>query len=480
MQSAIDTVLRRIEESYLIGEGQVIIVGFSGGPDSLCLLDALVKMSEPMKLTIVPVHINHMLREAAGKEQKHAEKLCARYGIEPISIEADCKELAEEEKLSIEEAGRVIRYGIFHNVAESFAAQIDNPDAVSIAVAHNADDQSETVLFRIIRGTGIHGLAGIRPFRMDPDFPIIRPLLDVTRTEIEAYIKDAELEPNIDESNFETEYSRNKLRLELIPEIEKKYNPKFRESLRHLADMALLDDDCMRNIALDVLDANSEFIEDDNSGKIIINSDKIIEMHIAIARRVVQIIFEHMGIEESLSYSLVSEVINIMLSGNPSAKMTLPGGISVSRRYGKTMFEIPMEGAEEEQMPLKEHRLIASVMTIEEYEKNKHKVHAAFDYNAFDKAHSGQVGDILIRHRASGDVLPIKGGKNKKIQNLFVDEKISQADRDKIELAAIGNEILWVIPSEFLSKENAKIKGIFSQKYQINDASREVIFLEIV
>lgn len=480
MQSAIDTVLRKIKETYLIEEGQVVITGFSGGPDSLCLLDAMVRLSESMKLTVIPVHINHMLREAAAKEQAHAEDICAGYGLEPISIEADCKEVAEEGKISIEEAGRVLRYGIFHSIAESLCSQIEDQDAICIAVAHNADDQSETVLFRIIRGTGIHGLAGIRPLRMDPDFPIVRPLLNVTRAEIEAYIEEAGLEPNIDESNYETEYSRNKLRLELIPEIEKNYNPKFSENLRHLAEMALIDDDCMRNVALEVIEANSEFVENGGVGQFIINSDEVIEMHIAIVRRIVQIIFEQLGIEEAMSYTLVSEVIDIMLSSNPSARMTLPGDISVHRRYGKTIFELKAEGASQEDVHEKEHKLVASVMTLNEYEKNKHKVHAAFDYTAFDEAHPGQIGEIVIRHRKSGDILPISGGKSKKIQNLFVDEKIIQADRDKVELAAIGNEVLWVIPSEFLSKEDAKKKGIFSQKYQISDASKEVIFLEIV
>ena len=188
MQEAIENVIAKIKGSFLIDRGQTIIIGFSGGPDSLCLLDALTRISKDMELEIVPVHINHKLRKAADEEQAHAEEICEGYDLPLISMEMDCLEFAKNEKISVEEAGRMIRYGFFHKVADDIAERKKDIENISIALAHNADDQSETVLFRIIRGTGIHGLSGIRPVRMDPVYPVIRPLLDVTRKEIEEYI----------------------------------------------------------------------------------------------------------------------------------------------------------------------------------------------------------------------------------------------------------------------------------------------------
>lgn len=481
MQSAIENVIDKIKGSFLIDSGQTIILGFSGGPDSLCLLDALIRMSKNMKLNVVPVHINHKLRKAADEEQAHAEKICEGYNLSLISIEVNCKEFAKNEKLSVEEAGRMIRYGSFHKVAEDIIEKTGEIESVSIALAHNADDQSETVLFRIIRGTGIRGLAGIRPLRMDPVYPVIRPLLDVTRKEIEAYIEEAGLTPNIDESNSTTDYTRNKLRLELIPEIESNYNPKFSENLRNLAEIALIDDDCMRSVAIDVLKSNSEIIEEENFMQIVLKIDEVLEMHPAIIRRVVQLVFEEIGIEEYISYTLISETIDVMTSSNPSAQIMLPGNISAYRRYGEMIFEMTdpsYEGAENSEPNF--HKLIISIMTIEEYGKNKNKCHAAFDYKSFSKEHPDGMGEIVIRNRKSGDFIPIKGGKNKKIQDLFVDEKINKSDRDKVEIVVIGSEVLWIVPSEYLKNKRAKFHGIFSQKYQVTDTTDEVIFLEII
>lgn len=481
MQEAIENVIAKIKGSFLIDRGQTIIIGFSGGPDSLCLLDALTRISKDMELEIVPVHINHKLRKAADEEQAHAEEICEGYDLPLISMEMDCLEFAKNEKISVEEAGRMIRYGFFHKVADDIAERKKDIENISIALAHNADDQSETVLFRIIRGTGIHGLSGIRPVRMDPVYPVIRPLLDVTRKEIEEYIEEAELKPNIDESNSNTDYTRNKLRLELIPEIEKNYNPKFRENLRNLAEMALLDDDCMRNVAIDVMKSNSETVEEENFFQIILKIDEILKMHPSIIRRVIQLVFEELGIDEWMSYTLISETFDVMASSNPSAKMMLPGGVRAYRRYGDMIFELTNSEYEENSIDeLKPHKLMKSLMNLDEYEKNKRKCHAAFDYSLFEKEHHGEIGKIVIRNRKSGDFIPIKDGKNKKIQDLFVDEKINKSDREKIELVVIGNEVLWIVPSEYLKGERAKSNGIFSQKYQVNDTTEEVIFLEIV
>jgi len=175
----IDKVLETIKKYNMINNKDKIVVGVSGGPDSVCLLHILCKLRESMDLGLVAVHVNHMLRgdEASGDEA-FVENLCKKLNVELVTRRIDIKKLAKERRLSLEETGRIERYRLFEEVADNFGAQ-------RIAVAHNKNDQAETVLMNIIRGTGLDGLRGMDYIRGR----IIRPLLGVERTEIENYCR---------------------------------------------------------------------------------------------------------------------------------------------------------------------------------------------------------------------------------------------------------------------------------------------------
>ena len=176
----IDTII----DNGLIAPGSAVIIGVSGGPDSLCLLHALSSIADMYDLVLVPVHINHMLRPEAYEEADHLTDICERLDLDLRIYEASCKDLAEELGISHEEAGREIRYQIFDEVAAELEENGVPTDKIVITVAHNADDQAETVLFRLIRGTGPHGLAGIPAVRVsEGGYLIVRPLLNVERKE---------------------------------------------------------------------------------------------------------------------------------------------------------------------------------------------------------------------------------------------------------------------------------------------------------
>ena len=245
----------------LIEKGDHIVIGLSGGPDSVCLFHVLLKLREEMDLTIHPVHVNHQLRPGAAEaDQNYVERLCADAGLNPHVFTVDCNALAEQLGMTSEEAGRKARYDAFCRVAAEAAAEAaaakaedsgcTSPD-VKIAVGHNADDQAETVLFRILRGTGMDGLAGMAYMREEKrsadagepggTFRIIRPLLDVRRDEVEDYCSAQGLQPVTDHTNNEEIYTRNKIRLDLIPYIEEKYNTNFREGLIRMAKIAAAD-----------------------------------------------------------------------------------------------------------------------------------------------------------------------------------------------------------------------------------------------
>ncbi|MEW8956858.1 tRNA lysidine(34) synthetase TilS, partial [Clostridium sp.] len=204
-----------VKENNMISKNDKVLVALSGGPDSICLIHILNELKDELGIEILAAHLNHCLRgEDANKDEEYVREFCKSLNIQCYVKRVDINRYAKERALSSEMAGREARYEFFNDLKEEFNIN-------KIAVAHNLNDQAETVLMRLMRGTGIEGLIGIRPVR---DNIYIRPILSLNRHEIEAYCEDNKLLPRIDKTNLETIYSRNKVRLELIPYIEKNFN----------------------------------------------------------------------------------------------------------------------------------------------------------------------------------------------------------------------------------------------------------------
>ena len=242
-------VRHAIETHGLLCQGDGVIVGVSGGPDSLCLLHVLLQLQEALDLRLHVAHLNHGARGAeADEDAEFVAALTAQWGL-PVTLEShDVPALARRHKLAFEEAARRARYGFLARVAEK-------QKAASIAVGHNADDQTETVLMHLMRGAGPAGLRGMQPRTRMTDYrlinevagqpvdyavTLIRPLLDVSREAIEGYCADQGLAPRFDRSNLDTTYFRNRLRHELLPLLET-YNPNIRARLRHTATIVAAD-----------------------------------------------------------------------------------------------------------------------------------------------------------------------------------------------------------------------------------------------
>lgn len=220
----ITRILDTIKKNGIIKKGDRVVVGVSGGPDSVCLLHVLWRLRKDFDLYIVAVHINHMLRGSEScRDENYVKSLCSELEIELQSICVDIKKVSKEKNMSLEEAGREERYRHFEIVADSVGAS-------RIAVAHNKNDQAETVLMNIIRGSGLDGLKGMDYIRGR----IIRPLLDIERNEIEAYCRENSLNPITDSSNLEDIYSRNKIRLNVIPYIDTLFGCNFVKSVDRL------------------------------------------------------------------------------------------------------------------------------------------------------------------------------------------------------------------------------------------------------
>ena len=223
-------ILETIKKYNMIENGEKVVLAVSGGPDSICMLDILkdIKNDEKidMNFEIVVAHVNHMIRKEAEEDEKYVKKYCEENQIEFYSKSIDVQKMANNNKIGIEEAGRKARYDFFNEILERTNAQ-------KIAIAHNKNDKVETVLMHILRGSGINGLKGIEAKRGK----YIRPLIECERNEIEEYCTEKNLQPRIDKTNFENEYTRNKVRNLLIPYIQKEFNPNLIQTIDRLSNL---------------------------------------------------------------------------------------------------------------------------------------------------------------------------------------------------------------------------------------------------
>lgn len=221
-------VLTTIKKYNMINDGDKVVIGVSGGPDSITLLNVLNKFKEKLNIKIYVAHINHSIRKEADEETEYVREFCKKIDVEFFFKKIDVESEAKKLKIGTEEAGRNIRYAFFEEVAEKVGAN-------KIATAHNSNDNAETVLMNIIRGTSISGLKGIEKMR---DNKFIRPLIETTRATIEEYCRIEKLSPRYDKSNKENIYTRNKIRNLLIPYIQKEFNPNIIEGINRLSNIA--------------------------------------------------------------------------------------------------------------------------------------------------------------------------------------------------------------------------------------------------
>ena len=221
-------VLDTIKKFNMITSGDKVVIGVSGGPDSITLLNILNKFKEYLNINIFVAHINHKIRVEADEETEYVHNFCNNIGVECYIKEVKVEEEAKKLKIGTEEAGRNIRYEFFEEVAKKVGAN-------KIATAHNSNDNAETVLMNIIRGSSVSGLKGIEKIR---DGKFIRPIIECERSMIENYCNELKLNPRYDKSNNENVYTRNKIRNLLIPYLQKEFNPNIVEGINRLSSLA--------------------------------------------------------------------------------------------------------------------------------------------------------------------------------------------------------------------------------------------------
>ena len=441
----------------------------------MCLFHVLLKLRQTYGWTIHPVHVNHKFRPGAAEaDQAYTEELCRQAGCSCRTFVYDCSAIAKELRLTAEEAGRKVRYEAFAAVAAELCARGVSRENICIAVAQNGDDQAETILFRILRGTGVDGLSGIAYERADEaGNRIVRPLLDVKKQDILQYCEDNDLQPRLDHTNDETLYTRNKIRLELIPYLQQEYNPAIKDTMIRLGKNAAADSDYLQSAAKQTYE--TLILQRDDNG-ILLSGEALRQQHRSIRSRILALAFEELGLTEGLSAVHFESCEAICVHPGPSAACHLPKGFYLTKVYDNVKAGRQEQGEEGEAAGDKKlPRLRITVKSAEAYRsapppKDRH---GAFDYDVMEKTFGkGFEQRIFIGTRKAGDFITIGESRTKKIQDYFVDRKIPRKARETAPLLKIGNEVLWVLPGAG--------KGRFSAGYNVRNDTKTVICIEII
>ena len=365
MLAAEKSVRKTIDEHNLIWRGDVLVLGLSGGPDSLCLLNILLGLQKELGFVLCALHFNHCVRGAeADEDEAYLRAYCAQLGVPLKVVKEDIPSLAKEQGMSVEECGRKRRQEALLVYADEIADAwnlhpellpegaakecIENAKNYEIhprvVLAHNADDQAETVLLRIIRGTGVHGLAAMRYMREDG---LIRPLLDTARSDIEDYCRQKGLEPRIDKTNASTDYLRNKVRLELLPELAK-INPNIKNCLGRLADNAAADDGFINDEALGWLqDHKPTSWKPSEIGKDYLSEERPLlirdlrGLSPALFNRIVRIKFEQIGLNEDIAAVHINALTKAIYTNVGNKTIEFPKGYTAYINHGELWFRVP-------------------------------------------------------------------------------------------------------------------------------------------
>lgn len=301
----ISKVRENILKNNLIQDGDKIVLGLSGGPDSVFLAYVLEYLKKSFKekynieYSLIICHINHMIRIEAGEDEKLAKKYAEEYGCEFYSLHSDVQALAKQNKISEEECGRNVRYDFFQKI-------LKEKGATKIAVAHNAGDNAETVLHNFMRGAGLNGLCGISVKNGN----IIRPILNIKKDEIIEYLDENRIEYNIDRTNKELIYTRNKIRNDLIPKIENEYNPNIIDTINRMAEKISEDMDFIDSIAKEEY---ANMIINKTKDSVRLNIREFKNKKLAIKNRIILLAIEEiLGTIKGIESKHLEEISNLL------------------------------------------------------------------------------------------------------------------------------------------------------------------------
>ena len=457
------------------------MAGISGGADSVCLFFALLELQKEMDFTFYAVHINHGYRgEASDRDERFVRDLCEKYGVPLQVFSVDLESTAKKRKQSLEEAGREIR-------RELFEKEMQSRNACKIALAHHENDNAETFLWNLCRGCGLHGLGGIRPV----NGVYIRPLLGMTRGEIETFLQKRQQPYCTDATNLETDYTRNKLRHLVLPVLEEQIN---RQTIRHMnttmEELRELDD----YVEMQVEAAYQACVEKEQDAICLIRKEPLLQYPELLQNKVIfRCLAETAATQKNLGRVHVEDV-RALLEKQPGRSLDLPARVRAVREYeGVCLKKIRYEKEQSVKDRYTEQNAVClaipgtTVLTEQNLkvtcrilEKNPlsegtdipQKTYTKwFDYDIIKKC-------LHIRTRQSGDWITVDGaGHRQKLKSWFVNEKIPYKQREEIPLIAEGNQIVWILGYRMgsayrISRETRRILQIDVEKMKSTEEKK--------
>jgi len=432
----LESVRKYMLDHRMVEPGDVVIVAVSGGPDSVSLLHLLTKLSPELGFRLHAFHLDHGLRGAeSAADARYVRHLAEGLGLPSTVVtleEGYLKRLSG----SVQANAREIRMTEMAQLALCIGA-------TRVALGQNRDDQAETVLMRLLHGAGPTGLGGIRPVRRIGGLTFIRPLLDTPRIAIEEYCRASELSPRLDMSNLKAEYTRNRIRLQLIPYLAREYNPAIRDGLSHIAAVCSVESDYLDAVAIEALGR----CRAQGEGVALLGS-ALLQEPLAVARRVVRAAArEATQTRVDLGLSAVTQVLEAAGRTDGTHRLQVLGNLQVVVEYGVCRFVTEVEErwtGEQGEWAIDLHgdTVIAELglrVVVRSTGDRLGPLDAAFDADRLP-------GPLVVRLRRPGDRLwPVGMEGSKKLQDILVDAKVPQRVRDRLPLLVSGKEVLWVI-----------------------------------
>jgi len=480
-----EKISQTIKKFDMLSFNDRVLIGVSGGPDSVTLLNVLLSLKKRYNLSFFIAHLDHMLRgEESDEDANFVKNLAQELGL-PCEVKScNLTEITREEHLTLEEAARKYRYKFYLETAKKFKVN-------KIALGHNADDQVETVLMRFLRGTGLEGLMGIPPVRGK----IIRPLIECSREEIEEYCKENKIDYRVDSSNKEIVYFRNKIRLELLPLLSKGYNKNIKDIMLRLRSI-VSEVSAYLNQETELL--FKEVARRENPETVIINLKKFTSLPLALKRRIIRKSIEVVkGNLYSISFRHNNEILKLTEYQLGEKEIYLPDNLMVKKIYNKIIiYKKGISKDQTERMPIpweynvsipgkteiKSLGMEVEVKILDSKDiksslhftrkKSKGEFLEFIDYNEVEFP-------LKLRSRRSGDKFyPLKMKGLKKVKDFFIDNKILKSHRDLIPILVDSEDkILWIVGMRLddrvkISSDTKKvlcikikIKNIFLQEY---------------
>ena len=446
-----EKVKKTLKAFSMIKEKANVLLCVSGGVDSIVLLDLFASLKDELSIKLAVCHLNHNLRgEESMRDQSFTERAAQRLGLD-FYVKVLPEGTLDAGGGGLQESARNARYDFFAEAAEEFGAD-------HIALAHNRDDQGETVLMRILKGSSIKGLGGMPAVRG----AYIRPLLEVTRKEVEEYAREEGVEFVEDSSNESTKYLRNKLRLELIPELERDYNTSVKEALVLLSQCAERDNSYIESKAVGLF---PEAMKSEEQGKLVFVRQRLLLAHEAISTRLFLMAVEALKGDAKEFYSVhVEAFLNLIRSTEPGLSVDLPGGLRLRREYEQVVIERAEEDALESgyevalTLPgLTSFGESGSSFRAEILKESPDLKEASRDEAFFDLDKLDDLGSPLtVRTFRAGDrMTPLGMSGVKKVQDIFVDDKVARRERSSVPLLVACGELLWI--AGLRQSERAKI-----------------------